>query len=288
MALGLLASPAQAAFPGKNGLIAFERSVRAETYVYTARPDGSGARRLSCSRRDPAGKCFDREPAWDRTGTRLAVANSDGIAVVDRSGKLIKQVATHGPPSDEPLLDSTFGEPAWSPNSKALAYADRAGDDTEVYIVEIETGKTRKLTHGPAEPAWSVSNRIALSGFYLWTVWPDGKVPRVVFNGEVVGLDWSPGGRQLLFTNGERLFTSRSSGRGRRRLRIGRRVEPSDPKWSPNGKVVIWVSVRRGKPRVQALNRRTGRVRTLIHNALSPDWQPRPRSGAHTDDVIKP
>ena len=200
----------------------------------------------------------------------------DGVAIVDRNGKLIKQVASHGPPSSDPLLDSRFGAPVWSPSGKALAHVDSVGDDTVVYIVNIASGKSRKLSNGPAEPAWSVRNRIALSGFELDTVWPDGKRPRTLYRGETLGPDWSPGGRQIVFADSNGLSTIKSSGKGRKRLRIGK-GDPQDPKWSPNGKIVIWVQFRRRTPVLRALNRRTGRVRTIMSRVLNPDWQPRPR-----------
>ena len=275
---GLAAAPAQAAFPGSNGAIAFDRSVGESSYVHLARSDGTGVRRLRCSKRDPGGDCSDREPAWAPNGRRLAIANAQGIAVVDPTGKLLKQVVTEPPPDPElPELDSTYGAPAWSPSMRAIAFTDQSGDDTEVYIARIKDGHTRKLDHGPAEPAWSSRNRIALSGFGLITIWPDGKKPRGVFQGEVVNIDWSPGGRQIVFTNSDGMFTIKPNGRGRRKLAIGRRADPNQPVWAPDGRIIAWVDVRGRRRFLRALNRRTGRVHTMLEDALNPDWQSRPR-----------
>ena len=275
---GLAAVPAQAAFPGRNGAIAFHRSVGASTYVHVARSDGTRVRRLSCSKRDSAGACMDSDPAWSPNGRRLAIANAGGIATIDRNGKLLKQVATAPPPDADDLeLSSSYGAPVWSPSMRRIAFTVQFGDDTEVYIARIADGHTRKLTHGPAEPAWSSRNRIALSGFGLSTVRPDGRRPRGVFQGEVVDIDWSPGGTRIVFTNSDGMFTIGSTGKGRRKLEIGKRANPNEPVWAPDGRIIAWVDFRGRKPFLRALNRRTGRVRTILANVLSPDWQPKPR-----------
>lgn len=274
---GLAAAPAHAAFPGRNGAIAFHRSVGESTYVHVARSDGTRVRRLRCSKRDPGSACSDSDPAWAPNGRRLAIANAEGIAIIDRNGKLLKQVATAPPPdAEDPELSSSYGAPVWSPSIRRIAYTVQFGDDTEVYITRIKDGRTRKLTHGPAEPAWSSRNRIALSGFGLGTVWPDGSKPRGVFRGEVVDIDWAPGGTRIVFTNSDGMFTIRSNGKGRRKLSIGKRADPNEPVWAPDGRLIAWVDYRGRKAVLRTLDRGTGRVRTILANALNPDWQPKP------------
>src|SRR4051795_13610267 len=85
LALGL-AAPAQAGFPGKRGLIAFDRGSGETSYVYTARPNGSHVRRLPCTARGSDGKCHDSGPVWSASGRRIALTNAKGLALMDANG----------------------------------------------------------------------------------------------------------------------------------------------------------------------------------------------------------
>jgi len=66
LAVALLASTAQAAFPGTNGKIAFVSSRDGNFEIYAMNPDGSGQTRLTTN---PA---TDFDPAWSPDGRRIA------------------------------------------------------------------------------------------------------------------------------------------------------------------------------------------------------------------------
>ncbi len=61
----LLPASAHAAFPGRDGRIAFERSGKGDTsHVFTVHPNGKGVSRMPCS--TPNRPCADGDPAWSR------------------------------------------------------------------------------------------------------------------------------------------------------------------------------------------------------------------------------
>src|SRR4051812_12184740 len=107
----VLSAPAQAAFPGADGKIAFASDRDGVPQIYTMRPDGSEVTRLTFDDVD------DERPAWSPDGTKIAfesfrdgnsevyVMNADGSGVVNLS--------------DTPFPDI---EPAWSPDGTKITF----------------------------------------------------------------------------------------------------------------------------------------------------------------------
>ena len=109
---GLLAGsgPAEATYPGANGLIAYTNWDAAieEFVLYTANPDGTGVRRVP-----GAGV----SPDWSPDSTRLAFDFWDGsgvqIATVDPDGSNLLQI-TSGP--------SVHEGASWTPDGSQIVY----------------------------------------------------------------------------------------------------------------------------------------------------------------------
>ena len=111
------------------------------------------------------------DPAWSPDGSQIAfvrVASGAGseqprasLHVVARDGGAVRDLAQEG------------SEPVWSPDGKRVAfvsYRDRFGrtcfhecsTSGEIYVLEVETGETRRLTRSQASdgsPAWSPDGR---------------------------------------------------------------------------------------------------------------------------------
>jgi TolB protein len=99
----LLAAPAHAAFPGKNGKIAFNPGG-----IYTVNPDGSDRRFLS------GGK----HPSWSPDGTKIVfvagLSQGPGVYVMNADGSDASLVVA----ADDP------GWPAFAPDGKHIVYQE--------------------------------------------------------------------------------------------------------------------------------------------------------------------
>jgi hypothetical protein len=228
-------------FPGKNGRIAFVRSVSGETpsglplveapNIYTIRPDGTGLRRLF-----PDG-AYDYKPAWSPDGSQLAFVRGfpppGDLYVAKEDGSGLRLLAR-----------SVWKGVSWSPDGARIAFSR----DDRLWTLEVESGRVRHLTRSSAErPAWSPDGRwiiyFARDDDVVQRIRPDGtgrrRIGRFPYYGDKFGvgeeLDWTPSGRIAYVRHG--LMTMDASGRRRRNAY---RSEAADPAWSPDGR---WVAV---------------------------------------------
>ena len=201
---------AGAAFPGRDGLIAFTRSVGSEPgQTYVVRPDGRGLRRLT-HRKHGAGAA-----AWAPDGWRLAFvaqARNGSVQVfVKRLGGDTRQV-TRGP--------GGYSSPAWSPDGRRLvAVRGASGRDglyRESLVVMRVDGSRKRVVYdggelGASHPAWSPDGRtIAFTHTDVGVTGADpnlylvpaagGGAQRVTEFGSQEHPDWSPDGRLLAFS----------------------------------------------------------------------------------------
>ena len=229
--LGLLgvfaaAAPADAAFSGENGKIAYARG-ELQHSIWSVNPDGTGNAQLTQDSTDGSSYL----PAWSRKGERIAFAGTRRRAPVpawevevmnpDGSGRaILTRLAQAG----LELLD----KPSWSPDGGKSAIAahprnpefglcvrdyiwdffDRQACSVGVYTVNADgTGLTR-LVDG-FQPAWSPrGDRIVFSAYRgatteLYTMRSDGLgvSPLTLDEFRNEEPSWSPDGSQLAFTS---------------------------------------------------------------------------------------
>ena len=107
----VLTSPAHAAFPGANGLLAFNSNRDGDFELFTM--PGDGLQQLQRTNNTDS----DRKPVWSPDGKRLAFqSDRDGdvdIYVMDLDGDNLVQL-TNDPASDF--------NPAWSPDGRFIAF----------------------------------------------------------------------------------------------------------------------------------------------------------------------
>jgi len=281
------ASPAQAAFPGANGKIAFDSSYIDEVWgeIYAIEPDGTGRVRLTES------EGVDIEPAWSPDGRQVAFTSARvtrardpadptcqstcnlDVYVMNADGSRVKRL------TDDPARDR---EPAWSPDSSKIVFT-RDDGQSDLYVMNADGSAETRITSFPSvekHPAWSPDGaRIAFfrgdcpfnCTSHIYTAAPDGSDVTQLTTGSFVRdrtPDWSPDGSRVVFNREDvqnRFWIVNRDGSGLT-LIPGTRLEPA---WSPDG-----TRIAHGAPGIGHINVDGSDPRLVIANAARPDWQP--------------
>ena len=250
-------SPALAAFPGADGLIAFNADDTTRA-VYTVTPRGKNERRLFKNAGDPSwspsGKriVFERPASKKGGNMEIFMARSDGTHV-----KRITRL-----PSEET-------EPAFSPDGKKIVFASETDGDSEIYEIGRNGSGLRQLsdlTGDDRHPSWSVNGEIVFAGPgvnavtsapepHLYRFDPTTAVPPVDL-GPGRDPDWSPDGQTIAFVvqlpgepqpggtsilQGDALMTMNRDGGERLLHDAASPTGPSnffDPAFSPSGAAI--------------------------------------------------
>jgi Tol biopolymer transport system component len=289
-ALGIslvVSTPADAAFPGGNGAIAFTRF----WHVWTVQPDGTQTKLAS-----------GRDPAWSPDGTRIAYIHDNGLATN------IWTMAADG--SDKTQLTSANvfrSDPAWSPDGTRIVFSD----NQDLFVIDAVTpfADPVRITHTAdaeeADPKWSPDGTaIAFDvldcptpefcGTRIGVVAPDGDAYTLLT--AAIGAvefepDWSPDSTTLLFDSNRHAdpgdpfdfdvySVAASGGTVTRVLRAAGDRENISPAWSPDGTRFVYVhETLAGTLSIKtAAADGTSSVRVcrawIDLYSVGPDWQP--------------
>jgi TolB protein len=120
-------------------------------------------------------------------------------------------------------------EASWSPDGRTVAFASNRSGDSEVYLIDVMSGRVTRLTNDPvhdADPAWSPDgSQIAITSQrngvpYICVMRWDGSDAACVTQGTQPS--WSPDGARLTFyrdtPEGTRIFIADSDGSGVRQI----------------------------------------------------------------------
>lgn len=270
-----------AAFPGRNGMIAFDHTGRQAVQIFTMAASGGHLRELTDELESSSqpqfsadGKhiVFQRAPASGKGGMEIWVMNADG--------------------SHERLVASShksiYANPVWSPSGTRIAYAGPNG----IWVVGIDGRHPRRVTTGTdADPAWSPNGRwIAFDRAVhpgktldIWVVRAHGAQPRELKAGNSTSQpEWSPDGRWIAFDyigHGVTGSIKVINVKGNRPRTITRFNDfPMDrPAWSPDGKSLVYevqlLSDTANDLYMVGINGRHRHVLPHTADADDPSWQ---------------
>jgi Tol biopolymer transport system component len=292
-ATGALAPPAQAAFPGANGKIAFTTDRDGNNEIYVKNLDGSGLTRLTNN------AASDSDPAWSPDVSQIVfVYNRDG------GNFEIYKMNANGSSQTRLTKNSAFdADPNWSSDGTQIAFAsDRDGSNFNIFKMSASgdangtiapTQLTTNFGHD-GFPAWSPDgSKIAFStdqdgNNEIYTMNTDGtnQIDRTNNPASDTGPSWSPDGGQIAFAsdrsgNGD-TYKMNADGSSPTDLSTFTNAEHS-PAWSPDGRRIAEVVVGTGVDGIFTLSAAGGDTQIFDQppgHDESPDWQPIVRSYA--------
>jgi Tol biopolymer transport system component len=302
----LVAPSAEAAYPGHNGHILFQRfhvggPPGANGSFWEMDPDGGSEHRVT-----PAAP-RDRRPVWSPDGSRFAFiriknrGSADRLAtiqlmVMDADGSDLRVVGR--------FATSLFGSPMWSPDGSRIAVNASVVCGTHhvpgMTTIDVRTHEQKAVCpKGPglrkaAFESWSSTGLIAFvtNAGAIGTMTPTGRhVRRVTPKGvSARDPDWSPDGRHLVWASLEEddfsILVMDRRGRHVRRL-TGPHPFPesvltdSGPAYSPNGERIVFDRCCFGPSKTEeifVMHADGSSLRRLTHNRAEdydPNWQPR-------------
>jgi len=246
---------AHAAFPGRNGLIAFHSQTGAGFQIFTVRPNGRDLRQITFL----SGNAIDAD--WSADGrlivfehdapgecANVAIMNADGSGLIEFPDPTVCQLDPSFTPDGSRIVFDRF-DPAT--NDEALWSMDLNGNDRQrighccADPTVSPDGKRLSFVSGNGQPTGSALFTSNLEGGDLFQVTP--------FEFDVaIKQDWSPDGKQLVFTiDGDNpipgvsanIATIRPDGT---RLRLlthyqgGRDVQAFAGSYSPDGRWIVF------------------------------------------------
>jgi hypothetical protein len=283
-----VAIPAQATSVGSNGRIAYwyGGTEKGKSGIYTIRPDGTGRQRLTSA--------ADAYPAWSPDGRRIAFSRNLQIWLMGRRGHYQRRVTSSS---------SWNVQPTFSRDGETLAFVSNRTGSWNIFELASRRpyGHARQITTVTGAENRAEFPSFAPDGSLYWiqrTDAGDGSATFAVMHaaadgsGATVaydcfscwGLDVSPGGGSLLYTNSSQPLCGRL---GRYNLVTGHvAVFPDcvqglglvDADFSPNERRLVSVWFGPHSHWLVTTDRNGLHRRRLPGTALanSPAWQPVP------------
>jgi hypothetical protein len=272
LAVFATAGSALAAFPGRNGKIAFE--AQSGRGIWTVNPDGTGRTRLTT---------FGFAPKWSPDGTKLAF-DYDGVWVMNADGTGLRR------------LRYPAGSPSWSPDGTKIVYTEPRAFQWGLWVMDADGSGATRITDGAydTQAAWSPdgSQIVFIRDYYrgnMDAVNADGSNRRELLQGYARAPDWSPDGGSIVlnYSSNVAIFEQGT-------------VRPTDAKlageaaWSPDGSKIVFSGGGANHGADLFVMDRNGTNPVNITNTFpadtgdtesAPAWQPLPNRPPDCSDV---
>jgi Tol biopolymer transport system component len=260
----------QPAWSPDHTSIAFVSNRDGDVEIYVMKSDGSMVRRLTYN----AGE--DSQPAWSPDGTKIAFVHGDDPSYAGRVNLLNCETAqvyvmkTDGSGQKKLTGTSNNTDPAWSPDSKQIAFSSDRDGNYEIYRMNADGSSPARLTFNDtedADPAWS----------------PDGS--RIAYGSGYERINYFCGLNGII-QNPLKLDSAINAGAGDIHvLRLDGTSDValtttnnnSDPAWSPDGSQLVFASRRDDNFEIYLMNSDGQAQKRLTQNQpgdLSPSWSP--------------
>lgn len=218
----LLLGPAQGAFPGANGVIAYTCGGK----ICVVNPDGTNGTTLIASGVDPAWSPGGSKLAYSNGGS-VYTANADGTNSVDFADQATQptwsndgltiafidgdgHVHIKSPSSSTPLTSTADYDPAISPDGTTIVYDDLVNGNFQLFKISTSGGTATQLTNDPNDhisPAWSPdgSTIVYENGSGLAKIPATGSMnvtPTQVTTADSHDPAYSPDGTKIVYADG--------------------------------------------------------------------------------------
>jgi Tol biopolymer transport system component len=247
------AGQAPAAFPGRNGLIAYTADCFGVSRIGLMRPDGTGRGLLNVGGRScgdwsvaPDRVFMTSNPSWAADGRHIlfgyeaVVGERGGAFAVAQANGAHRVVVPLAPPPSLPDFGVAFSREgaSFAPDGRRFVYVRffsgpaATAPEPEIWVAAIDGSEDRRL--GPGTLArWSPDGRTIaytrlrhadMPGPTAGSTWlmsaRTGRPLRRVWRYAAGSLDWAPDGKRLVATpyGAPGVFILRADGRGARRF----------------------------------------------------------------------
>ena len=277
-----LANAITVAYTGRPGVsltrLVFVGKVGDAKEIFVMDYDGADLKQITKN------NSLNMSPAWSPDGRRLAF-----VSYRKRTPKLYIYDGQDGSLTDASPKGSVLCiAPDWSPDGRSIAFASSTGGNTEVFILDVASRRSRQITFtrgADTAPAWSPSGReVAFTSdrsgrpqIYMMDA-EGANVRRITRSGDFSdSAAWSPGGDHLAFASRlegrfEIMVMDVATGKLTRLTQNSRNNE--SPRWSPDGRHIVFTSNRSGRYQLYTMDsdgNRQEMIRTT-HEASMPDW----------------
>lgn len=184
--------------------------------------------------------------------------------------------------------------PRFSPSAQKITYLSWETGRSQVYLLEIETGRRELLGNFPnmtLAPRFSPDGESLIfsmvkkgnSDIYVMDL-RSRSTQRLTTNSAIdISPSFSPDGKKIVFTSDRggspQIYTMNSDGSNVKRLSFGK-GRYTAPNWSPRGDLIAFTKSNKGRFHIGVMNAKTGKAERLLTDSFldeGPTWSPNGR-----------